>query len=104
MAPELFVGGTHYKQEVDMYSFGMIMWELLTREIPWSEIKETQAIRFFGALSSALENNQRPHIPLELIESHQDFVTLMQKCWATDPESRPTFKEVVVALNLTDSN
>jgi len=98
MAPELFVMGTKYKQDIDVYSYGVIMWELLTREIPWSEITETQYIRFYSALSTALENNQRPQIPPEMVESHPEFVTLMQECWSTDPTARPKFDRVVKSL------
>jgi serine/threonine protein kinase len=98
MAPELFVGGTHYKQEVDMYSYGMIMWELLTRQVPWSEIEYTSYLHFYKALDSAIKNNQRPLIPTELMEAHHDFVVLMQRCWATKPQSRPTFKHVIELL------
>eukprot|EP00040_Diaphanoeca_grandis_P032765 m.199369 g.199369 ORF g.199369 m.199369 type:complete len:1145 (-) comp32730_c0_seq7:213-3647(-) len=99
MAPELFVGGTKYKQEVDMYSFGVIMWELVTREQPWDEIKDSTFIGFFAALSSALANNQRPQIPV-VVEEQSAFVALMKICWVTDPHSRPTFAHVVKTLSL----
>ena len=49
MAPELFVGGTKYGPEVDVYSFGVIMWELATRKIPWEE--EITAIQYVRASS-----------------------------------------------------
>jgi serine/threonine protein kinase len=38
MAPEVFFGSTTYGAEVDVYSFGIIMWELATRKNPWYEL------------------------------------------------------------------
>ena len=96
MAPELFVGGTKYGPEVDVYSFGVIMWELATRKLPWQdEIAETQYILFFAALYKAFESGERPQVPCEVAEARPEFVALMRKCWATDPATRPTAIAVV---------
>jgi len=99
MAPELFIGGTKYGPEVDVYSFGMIMWELATRKVPWAEeIAETQYIYFFGALSKALEDGDRPGVPAEAVQVAPEFVALMQACWATDPAARPAAGAVAAEL------
>ena len=99
MAPELFVGGTKYGPEVDIYSFGMIMWELATRKVPWAEeIAETQYIHFFGALSKALEDGDRPGVPAEVVQVAPEFVALMQECWATDAAARPAAAAVAARL------
>lgn len=103
MAPELFVGGTKYGPEVDVYSYGVILWELATREVPWDQITEPVYIRFYAELSTALENGERPAIPAAVAESQPDFVALMQRCWATAPESRPVFSDVVQALTVSDN-
>ena len=90
MAPELFVGGTKYGPEVDLYSFGVILWELATRKTPWEEeLEATQYIVFFAALYTALENGDRPTVPAELVKTAPEFVALMRVCWATDPAARP---------------
>ena len=103
MAPELFIGGTKYGPEVDVYSFGMILWELATRQIPWDHITEPEFIRFYGMLSAALKSEQRPTIPADLAESQPGFVALMQRCWTTAPRSRPVFADVVLALVEVDN-
>lgn len=38
MAPEVFKGDLHYTSSVDVYSYGLIMWELATRKTPWDEL------------------------------------------------------------------
>jgi len=42
LAPEI-LGGLPYTVAADVYSFGIIMWELLTWEVPWSEQNTWQA-------------------------------------------------------------
>jgi hypothetical protein len=79
----------------------MILWELATRKRPWDQIEEQQYIRFYAALSAALEADERPTIPPSVVESQPHFVALMQQCWTTDPSIRPPFGKVV--QELTDS-
>ena len=99
MAPELFVGGTKYGPEVDVYSFGVIMWELATRKIPWEEeITETEYIMFFAALCKALENGDRPAVLAEAVEAAPEFVALMTECWAGDPTAQPEAAAVAELL------
>lgn len=80
------------------YSYGVILWELLTRERPWNHLRETEYILFFAALSNALQAGERPELSQDLADAHPDFVAVMQRCWVTDPATRPTFKAVVDAL------
>jgi len=77
------------------YSYGIILWELATRQEPWSHIKEKRYIKFRGALSAALTQGERPPIPVDVVELQPDFVALIQQCWSTDPLSRPPFEFVV---------
>lgn len=47
MAPEI-MRGESYKEEADVYSFGMILWELLTGKIPYENLSHTQIIGSVG--------------------------------------------------------
>lgn len=100
MAPEMFRGDTKYGSGVDVYSFGIVMWELATRKTPWQdELKHLDDAEMFNVLNQALQQGRRPAIPGELRASVPIFVALMEWCWAPDPADRPTF--TVAANRLT---
>jgi serine/threonine protein kinase len=97
MAPEIFRGDTRYGTTVDVYSFGIVLWELATRQEPWSELPSDEAM-FFEELNQALMTGRRPHIPDEVTEQFPRFVTLMQHCWSGDARDRPTFSHAASEL------
>ncbi|RIB16420.1 kinase-like domain-containing protein [Gigaspora rosea] len=84
IAPEVFKGES-YTKAFDIYSFGIIMWEiLLGTPIPFKENPEFQ----FQVI-----NGLRPHIP-EGTTSR--YIDLMRRCWDGNPENRP-FAENIYA-------
>jgi serine/threonine protein kinase len=100
MAPEMFRGDQNYDSAVDVYSYGMILWELATRQIPWPNVRSDDLPRemFVEALNRELQTGRRPLIPLAIAEANPDFVEMIHRCWAGDPEDRPTFSVVVDAM------
>jgi serine/threonine protein kinase len=90
MAPEVFRGDEFYGPKVDVYSFGIVMWELATRLPPWSELSRNE-VTFVEQLNDALRRGQRPVIPSEVSTKFPRFVAVMRSCWAGDPADRPTF-------------
>jgi len=85
MAPELLSDGS-YSQATDVYAFGIIMWEISSREKPFLEIVHDKqfALRIFTGL--------RPTITDDTPQHYRD---LMERCWHSDPTKRPTAKEIV---------
>ncbi|XP_058081800.1 serine/threonine/tyrosine-protein kinase HT1-like [Magnolia sinica] len=91
MAPELYSTVTlrrgdkkHYDHKVDIYSFAIVLWELLTNRMPFEGMSNLQA-----AYAAAFKN-VRP----SLDDIPKDLVALLESCWAEDPASRPEFKQI----------
>jgi serine/threonine protein kinase len=74
MAPELLRGAKAYGPEIDVYSFGIIMWELLTCRMPWDELMKrdddgtfvTTVPEFNRAFARGMKRGDRPTIPPDI--------------------------------------
>ncbi|XP_025160622.1 mitogen-activated protein kinase kinase kinase 7 isoform X2 [Harpegnathos saltator] len=86
MAPEVFEG-SRYTEKCDVFSWGIILWEVLTRKKPFDDIGAS-AFRIMWAVHVG----QRP----PLIEGcPKPIEDLMTRCWQKAPEERPSMDEVV---------
>jgi hypothetical protein len=99
MAPEVYLGDQTYTGAVDVYSFGIVLWELATRKArpPWVEELSSETV-FFEQLNNALQTGRRPAIPGSVLADHSTFVAVMRRCWAGDPADRPTFSQAAADL------
>ncbi|KAL6911602.1 hypothetical protein ACP4OV_000407 [Aristida adscensionis] len=86
MAPELLSGKSNMVSEkIDVYSFGIVMWELLTGDEPYSDMRAAEIIG--GIVNDSL----RPQIPSWC---DPEWKALMGSCWASDPAERPSFTDI----------
>ncbi|KAM7479911.1 hypothetical protein LguiA_028124 [Lonicera macranthoides] len=69
MAPEM-IKEKHHTKKVDVYSFGIVLWELLTALTPFDNMTPEQAA----------------------------FAVCQKRCWSGNPGKRPHFKEIVTIL------
>ncbi|KAE9611087.1 hypothetical protein Lal_00016287 [Lupinus albus] len=90
MAPELLNGSSsRVSEKVDVFSFGISMWEILTGEEPYADMH-------CGAIIGGIvKNTLRPPIP-ERCDT--EWRKLMEECWSPNPESRPSFTEITRRL------
>ena len=70
MAPELLRAGAPYGPPADVYAFGVLMWEVLTRELPFEGMGA-------GAIRAAVLGGERPAVPLSCPTALGE---LMQAC------------------------
>ncbi|KAE9418627.1 hypothetical protein Angca_008007 [Angiostrongylus cantonensis] len=76
---------------VDVYSYGVVLWELLTREQPYKNINQMAIIYGVGS------NNLSLPIP----DSTPDGLKmLMRQCWSTTPRNRPSFTQCLKYMDI----
>jgi serine/threonine protein kinase len=94
MAPE--VTSYDYSLSVDVFSFGVILWELLTCRMPWAG----SAYTFPHLIIGAVLRGERPEVTNDDLKDVPDgYVALMKQCWQTEPKERPTFKHAMSMLS-----
>ncbi|XP_062231904.1 serine/threonine/tyrosine-protein kinase HT1-like [Phragmites australis] len=88
MAPEMYKHKP-YGRKVDVYSFGLLLWELVTGTIPYEDMTPIQAA------FAVVNKNLRPVIPSSCPAPLQ---LLIVQCWSSQPEKRPEFRQIVQIL------
>ncbi|KAG6793018.1 serine/threonine-protein kinase roco5 isoform X1 [Populus alba x Populus x berolinensis] len=98
LAPEIIAGDPENITETWMsnaYSFGMVVWEMVTGEAAYAAYSPVQAA--VGIAACGL----RPEIPKDC---PQLLKSLMTKCWNNSPSKRPTFSEILSILLRPSNN
>src|SRR6266511_6154839 len=88
IAPELLRGTSNAKntKESDVYSIGMLMWEIFAGHPPFDDRAHNHRL-IFDICEESLQPPILPNMP-------EDYAQMMQKCWYVDPLKRPTMKEL----------
>lgn len=92
MAPEV-LANMRYNEKADVYSYGIILWELLSRECPYDGMTPIQC-----ALA-VLNRDKRPDIPKWCPPA---LHALIRSCIKKEPNLRPSFANIILALDSMD--
>eukprot|EP00727_Mastigamoeba_balamuthi_P005958 m51a1_g1982 putative pas domain-containing protein tyrosine kinase (893) ;mRNA; r:1127166-1135773 len=86
MAPEVISNG-QYSGASDVYSFGIVMHEILSCELPFKGLDQVAVVQ-------EIMDGRRPVIPKKLGTYSAEYIHLMCSCWSQEPSKRPPFKRI----------
>lgn len=81
----------HWSERADVYSYGVLLWELLCKQLPFSDCHTDDVARLVRA-------GQRPAFP-PAARVARPWRRLVRRCWAADPHARPAMAAVVAAVD-----
>eukprot|EP00293_Proteomonas_sulcata_P009937 CAMPEP_0184306328 /NCGR_PEP_ID=MMETSP1049-20130417/15351_1 /TAXON_ID=77928 /ORGANISM="Proteomonas sulcata, Strain CCMP704" /LENGTH=140 /DNA_ID=CAMNT_0026618563 /DNA_START=285 /DNA_END=707 /DNA_ORIENTATION=- len=74
---------------LDVYSFGIILWEMMTRRLPFD------GLDLKSMIYEVTRNDLRPQFPST---ADPQLVDIASKCWESDASLRPNFEEISLWL------
>ncbi|XP_062124877.1 mitogen-activated protein kinase kinase kinase 20-like isoform X1 [Drosophila sulfurigaster albostrigata] len=91
MAPEI-VEGSKYTEKCDVYSFGIILWEVISRKKPFYNLENKTSYFILNKVIEGL----RPDVNVVNGIQHSAQIKMwITNCWDADPEKRPTMHELM---------
>eukprot|EP01036_Dinobryon_divergens_P022034 gene22034-30266_t len=98
MAPEVALR-LKYNEKVDIYSFGILFWQMITGEVPFHNMSKDEHMKkvVLGGLRPPLVNISDAlggiwQIPEALAE-------ILRQCWQPEPNNRPTSGAILATLD-----
>uniref|UniRef100_J3NA73 non-specific serine/threonine protein kinase n=1 Tax=Oryza brachyantha TaxID=4533 RepID=J3NA73_ORYBR len=88
MAPEV-LRNEPSNEKSDVYSYGVILWEIATQKIPWDNLNTMQVVGAVGFMDHRLD------IPSDV---DPQWASMIESCWDSDPQCRPSFQELLDQL------
>lgn len=85
MPPEMYDGVEYCTNKVDVYEYGMILWEMITEKTPFRNMDP------LAIMTAVAIQNKRPIIPSNVPQS---LKKLIESCWDKEPERRPSFEQI----------
>merc|ERR1712232_149749 len=86
MAPEMVRGETDYGYGVNVYSFAILLWQMITDRVAFNDMESPSELKHQIAM-----NHVRPS--LRYVKSNL-LKTLLQECWSKEASVRPSFTTI----------
>lgn len=97
MAPET-IKDNIYDTKTDVYSFGILMYELITNQIPFPELTNGEVTE--QQIKTALiEKGLQPTFSVDIKKPIKE---LIESCWSKNPAERPTFEYIFYKLSFNE--
>ena len=92
-APEALKGSSivPYSQSIDVYSFGILLWQLLSRKIPFYELKND--------ITKQIIEGHRPSIDDLPSDISEEIIQMIECCWNSNPKQRIGFEKIISILS-----
>ena len=90
--PESFTGGDADATKVDVWAFGMVIYEMLSGLLPWERLCEGDLEKWHRAIEAQVVAGHTPEVDSRWDSS---LVRVMQACWEKNPARRPTMQQVL---------
>jgi serine/threonine protein kinase len=93
-APEI-LSGEHYSLPVDIYSFGILIYEMINGKAPW----KSENLTAIQLMMRVAIKKERPPIPEG---TEPDLERLIKSCWDHEPNNRPTADDMITMFKTED--
>lgn len=96
MAPEL-LNEKAFNHKVDVYAYGLFVWEIFARQIPFEGIdpKRIKELLNEGSHPDTKKLHSCPSELNLLIQRVHIFIIAILQCWSYNPDARPEFTEIL---------
>ena len=99
-APEALRGSfsVPYSREIDVYSFGILFWEILTGKIPFQELKENP--NTCNKIEQMIIDGYRPSLDVLPKDIPRCIIDIISDCWNSKPSARPSLGKIISILTI----
>lgn len=92
MLPPEVLSGQPYTDKAEVYSFGLVLWQFITREDLFPDLSDGYLSDFIEAI---VDKQLRPKIPVSCPDS---LALLLRRCWSLNSLDRPSFADILTYL------
>ena len=87
-----------YSREIDVYSFGILFWEILTGKIPFQELKENP--NTCDKIEQMIIDGYRPSLDVLPNDISPCIIEIIKQCWNSKPSERPSLGKIISILTI----